>query len=151
MMMKTLMSTSQAQNPIKKMRKTTRPQLHHLPRPFNPNAQVPNLLARNPSCPNSTLQLPHRLPLRRGTLRLKLHLRLARSVKRLTKVIEPRTFKRRIKIDIPGCKTSVIKKEIDQVTKIMTQEPFTFPQVHGKHLLRLKSNTGSQFALCETN
>src|SRR5271155_2373013 len=119
MTMTSLMFISLTQNPIK--RRKRKPCPSHLLLPQLPlKDQVPNpSFARNPTCPNSMLQ--HLLPRlhQQGTLRQKPPPPSARSATPSTKPIEPRTFKKRIKIDIPGYTIFVTRKEIDQVMKTM--------------------------------
>src|SRR5271170_959542 len=131
MTMTSLTSFSLTQNPIKKRRKTKPYQLHRLLPQLPPKDQAPNpSFARNPTCPNSMLQRLYPRLHQQGILRQKLHPPSVHSANPSTKPIEQRTFKRRIKIDIPGYTIFVTRKEIDQVMKTMIQELCSSLQVH---------------------
>src|SRR5277367_477603 len=140
----TLMSTCQTLYLIRRKRKMKPSPSHHLLHPLPLNIQLPNLsFARNPTCPNSMLPLRRPRLHRQGTLRQKPPLLLEHSANPWTKASESRTFKRRIKIDIPGYQIFVIKKGIDQVMKTMIRELYTSLPVHGKRSRLLKSNIGN--------
>src|SRR5271154_4684554 len=148
MTMTSLMFISLTQHPIKKRRKRKPCPSHRLLPQLPLKDQVPNRsFARDPICPNSMLQRPHPRLHQQGILRQKLHPPSAHSANPSTKPTEPRTFKRRIKIDIPGYTIFVTRKEIDQVMKTMIQGLCSSPQMHGKHSPPLKNNTGTSL-LC---